>query len=373
MARPAKKRTGRKPIKRTAAKRAATRTAARRPAAKSAAAKRAPRGPKTKPFALDWHTHIFVPEVVSFNRDHMVVNGFRPAPPQEGRGFTRGEMTWDLDPVQRTKTMDDMRVDMQLISASLVHQCTYWAEPEESLNYDRMSNDRIADLCQKFPSRFVGIATVPLQAPELAARELERAVRELGLKGANISSNVNGVELGLAKLDPFWAKAQELDVPVYIHPHGSVSDRFQRYLLWNSIGQNLEETKAMLSLVHDGVMDDYPKLKIVFAHGGGFLPYAPGRVDRNSEEGRRERLGSKIKTRVSDYFDRFYYDTCLYDAAMLFTLASRVGADRLIMGSDYPVGDLDPVGFVERERSISDSTRKGILGGTAAKLLKLGA
>jgi aminocarboxymuconate-semialdehyde decarboxylase len=348
-------------------KRSAPKTAKR-------AAKRTSKGRKPKPFSLDWHTHIFVPEVVAFNKDHMVVNGFRPAPPQEGRGFTRGEMTWDLDPAQRTKTMDTMRVDMQLISASLVHQCTYWAEPEESLRYDRMSNDRIADLCAKFPSRFVGIATVPLQAPSLAAAELERAVTSLGLKGANISSNVNGKELGQAGLDVFWSKAEELDVPVYIHPHGSADMRFQRNLFWNSIGQNLEETMAMLSLVHDGVMDEHPRLKIVFAHGGGFLPYAPGRVDRNTDEERRPRLvGSKIKARVSDYFDRFYYDTCLYDPIMLGTLSARVGAERLIMGSDYPVGDLDPVGFVERERSISDATKKGILGGTASRLLKLGA
>jgi aminocarboxymuconate-semialdehyde decarboxylase len=369
MARAAKKRTVKKPAKRSAAKR---RSAPRLAAKKKTSA---PRGPKAKPFALDWHTHIFVPEAVAFNRDHMVVNGFRPAPQAaEGRSFTRGEMTWDLDPVKRTDTMDKMRVDMQLLSASLVHQCTYWADPEESLKYDRMSNERIAELCQKYPSRFVGIATMPLQAPELAAAELERAVKELGLKGGNISSHVNGTELGLAGLDPLWAKAVEIDVPIYIHPHGSASDRFQRFLFWNSIGQNLEETMAMLSLVHDGVMDAYPTLKIVFAHGGGFLPYAPGRVDRNTDNERRGRLnGSKIQGQVSEYFDQFYYDTCLYDPIMLNTLASRVGADRLIMGSDYPVGDLDPVGFVERERSIGDSVRKGILGGTASKLLKIGA
>jgi aminocarboxymuconate-semialdehyde decarboxylase len=302
------------------------------------------------------------------------MNGFRPVPQaQEGRNFTRGEMTWELDPVKRTDTMDKMRVDMQLLSASLVHQCTYWADPEDSLKYDRMSNDRIAELCHRFPSRFVGIATVPLQAPELAAAELERAVTDLGLKGANISSHVNGTELGMAGLEPFWAKAVELDVPVYIHPHGNGDPRYQRYLLWNSVGQNLEETMAMLSLVHDGVMDAYPDLKIVFAHGGGFIPYAPGRVDRNSEPERRERLASKIQGRVSEYLDRFYFDTCLYDAGMLYTLSQRVGPDRLIMGSDYPVGDLDPVGFVERERSLGEKERRGILGQTASELLKIGA
>jgi aminocarboxymuconate-semialdehyde decarboxylase len=374
MARAAKKK---KPTaKRTASKKrsAPKRTAARRSAARRGTATRTPRGPKAKPFALDWHTHIFVPEVVAFNRDHMVVNGFRPAPQaQEGRNFTRGDMTWDLDPAKRTETMDNMRVDMQLLSASLVHQCTYWADPQDSLKYDRMSNDRIADLCHKFPSRFVGIATVPLQAPQLAAQELERAVKELGLRGANISSHVNGTELGMAGLDPFWAKAVELDVPVYIHPHGNGDPRYQRYLFWNSIGQNLEETMAMLSLVHDGVMDAYPNLKIVFAHGGGFIPYAPGRVDRNSEAERRDRLASKIQARVSDYLDRFYFDTCLYDPVMLYTLSQRVGPDRLIMGSDYPVGDLDPVGFVERERTLGESERRGILGQTASRLLKIGA
>ena len=112
---------------------------------------------------------------------------------------------------------------------------------------------------------------------------------------------------------------------------------------------------------------------IVFAHGGGFIPYAPGRVDRNSEAERRDRLASKIQARVSEYLDRFYFDTCLYDPVMLYTLSQRVGPDRLIMGSDYPVGDLDPVGFVERERTLGESERRGILGQTASRLLKIGA
>ncbi len=346
--------------------------AAKKPTAKKPAPRRAPAKVKPRrPFAIDWHTHIFVPEVVAFNRDHMVVNGFRPAPADANRrGGERGGMTWQMDTDGRLAKMDDMRVDVQVVSASLVHQCTYWAEPQESLRYDRLSNDRIAEFCAVRPDRFVGIATVPLQAPKLAAAELERAVG-MGLKGANISSHVNGTELGLAGLDPFWAKAQALDVPVYIHPHGTMGDRFQRYLLWNSIGQSFEETMAMFSLIHDGVMDAYPKLKIVFAHGGGFLPFAPGRVDRNTSEERLERLGSKAKAMASTYLDRFWYDTCLYDAAMLDTLADRVGPDRLVMGSDYPVGELDPVGFIQQDRELSARDKAGVLGETAAKLLKL--
>ncbi len=356
-----------------AAKSSRSAPARRKPAPKKAApAAKAPAKIKPRrPFAIDWHTHIFVPEVVAFNADHMVVNGFRPAPENaDRRGGERGGMTWQMDTEGRLAKMDEMRVDVQVISASLVHQCTYWAEPQEALRYDRLSNDRIAEFCGQRADRFVGIATVPLQSPALAAAELERAVG-LGLRGANISSNVNGVELGLAGLDPFWEKAVELDVPVYIHPHGAVGDRFQRYLLWNSVGQSFEETMAMFSLIHDGVMDAYPKLKVVFAHGGGFLPYAPGRVDRNTSEERLERLGSKARDVASSYFDRFWYDTCLYDAVMLDTLADRVGPERLVMGSDYPVGELDPVGFVQQDKALSAADKRGVLGETAAKLLKL--
>ncbi len=360
-----RKASPRRAAKTAPAKRA--RAASKKPAARRAPAKVAPR----RPFAIDWHTHIFVPEVVAFNRDHMVVNGFRPAPESANRrGGERGGMTWQMDADGRLAKMDEMRVDVQVVSASLVHQCTYWAEPQDALRYDRLSNDRIAAFCAQRPDRFVGIATVPLQSPALAAAELERAVG-LGLKGANISSNVNGAELGLAGLEPFWEKAQALDVPVYIHPHGAVGDRFQRYLLWNSIGQSFEETMAMFSLIHDGVMDAYPKLKIVFAHGGGFLPYAPGRVDRNTSDERLERLGSKATGMASTYFDRFWYDTCLYDAAMLDTLADRVGPERLVMGSDYPVGELDPVGFIQQDRELSKADKTGVLGDNAAKLLKL--
>jgi aminocarboxymuconate-semialdehyde decarboxylase len=363
----------RKAAPRKAAKKpAARKSAAKKTVAKKAAPRRAPAAVKPRRrFAIDWHTHIFVPEVVAFNADHMVVNGFRPAPENANRrGGERGGMTWQMDTDGRLAKMDEMRVDVQVISASLVHQCTYWAEPQDALRYDRLSNDRIAEFCATRPDRFAGIATVPLQSPALAASELERAVG-LGLKGANISSNVNGVELGLAGLDAFWAKAQELDVPVYIHPHGTTGDRFQRYLLWNSIGQSFEETMAMFSLIHDGVMDAYPKLKIVFAHGGGFLPFAPGRVDRNTSGERLARLGSKAIDMASTYLDRFWYDTCLYDAMMLDALADRVGPERLVMGSDYPVGELDPVGFIQQDRELSTRDKAGVLGETAAKLLKL--
>lgn len=337
--------------------------------------RRAPAAVKPRrPLAIDWHTHIFLPEVVEFNRDHLVVNNFRPPTPEQMNrtGFTRGGMSWDPDPKARLKKMDEMRVDIQVLSASLVHQCTYWAPAHDALRMDKMSNDAIAEMCSYAPHRFVGIASVPLQAPDLAARELDRAVNQIGLRGANIASYVNDEEIGEARFWPFWAKAEELDVPVYIHPAGIRGERFQKYLLWNSVGQTIEETMAMFSLIHEGVMDAFPNLKVVMAHGGGFLPYYAGRVDRNTEAERRPRLGAKLTEVVSAYFKRFWYDTCMYDPFTLRSLAARVGPSRLVMGSDYPVGDLDPVGFVWKERALSETAKVGILGKNAARLLKIG-
>ena len=161
-------------------------------------------------------------------------------------------------------------------------------------------------------------------------------------------------------------------MPVYIHPHGFTdTSRMGQYFLWNSIAQPLEEAMAMASIIYSGLMDRYPRLKIVMAHGGGYLPYYAGRVDRAFEVRPETRVN--IDRKPSAYMRRFYYDTCVYNPDMIQFLASKVGASRIVMGSDYPVfmKDPDPIAFVKKVRGLNPAQRRGILGGTAARLLRL--
>jgi aminocarboxymuconate-semialdehyde decarboxylase len=238
------------------------------------------------------------------------------------------------------------------------------------LKIHRLLNDTIGEMVAAKPDRFAGLATVPLQSVPMAIKELDRAVTKLGLRGVNISSFVKGRDLDDKGLHPFWTKAQDLNVPIYIHPAGAKDDRLQRYFLWNSVGQPYEEAMAITALIYGGVLDKFPRLNFVVAHGGGFVPHYDGRLDRNFY---RSEHKYGLKAPPSKYLKRLFFDTCVYNPEVAKNLAKKVGGSRLIMGSDYPVGEIDPIAFVKKDRSLSKTARDGILGKTAAKLLKIGA
>ena len=200
--------------------------------------------------------------------------------------------------------------------------------------------------------------------------EMERAVGQLKLKVANISSSYNGVYMGDPLYHLFWAAVHAHDVTVWIHPEGIRDPWFQRYALWNSAGQSIEETKVMASLVYEGVMERFPGLKVVMAHGGGYFPHYLGRMDRNTQN-RPDTVKNIGGKKPSDFLRAFHYDTCVYDPQVLQVLLERVGSDRLVMGSDYPVGEKDPIGFVESCPGVSKLDLALIAGGNAARLLGL--
>ena len=325
--------------------------------------------------AIDFHAHIMVPEVVSFARKHMVGSGL-PKDPRIGkaahekmrkkRESISSRMT---DMKLRLRDMDRMGVDIQVLTASLVHQCTYWADPRKSLEMERLTNDRIAEMVDHNPERFVGLGSVPLQDTAKAVKELDRCIKELGFRGVQISSTAGKKELGDTRLRKFWAKAQELDTLVYIHPSGITDPRYQRYQLWNSVGQLLEEAMAISSLFCGGVMDEFPKLKICVAHGGGYMPYSTGRLDRNYLEKPHTRLD--MRKAPSDYMRSCHYESCVYEESILQYLVQKAGHDRIVMGSDYPVGESDPVGFIQNAKGLSRAAKDAILWKTAARLLKI--
>ncbi|MFM9967021.1 MAG: amidohydrolase family protein [Burkholderiales bacterium] len=329
-----------------------------------------------KPVVIDFHCHMRVPEVVAFCKGHGP-DASVPDHPNYTAAAKKLDAEWAQmhrmrtgDMTTRLALMDEQGVDIQVLSPSGISQYTLWADPETSLKWERRLNDGMAEMVASVPGRFVGLGSLPLHAPELAIKEMQRCIGELGLRGIQIGAHAEVMDLGDARMKPFWAAAQRLDVALFLHPAGLTDSRYKPYHLWNSLGQPLEEAMAMASLWYEGVLDEFPRLKICVAHGGGFLPYYAGRVDRNYEDKPFTRVNMKKKP--SDYIrENFYYDTSVYNPDLLEVLIERVGHSRVIMGSDYPSGEDDPVGFVRQMKRLSAADKAAILGGNAAKFLGL--
>ena len=330
-----------------------------------------------KTIAIDIHAHMMDRDVYAATVGHSVFGKATVDPSlgpqarkkaQERSDFVCARMS---DATERLAEMDKMGVDVQVLTASLVHQCTYWAEPAESLRLERKLNDTLAAMVATNPKRLVGLGTVPLHAPELAAREAERCMRELKLRGFNISTTAGDLEIGDRRLWPFWEKAAEHGAVVYIHPAGNPSSRFEKHFLWNSVGQNFEEAMAIASLMYEGVLETFPNVRICLSHGGGYMPLCMGRVSRNYLE--KPTTRANMKKSPDEYLRQLYYDSCVYDHDVLRHLVEKVGASQVILGSDYPVGEQKPIEFVRDTPGISDADKEKIIGGNAAKMFGIHA
>jgi len=337
-------------------------------------ARRAPARRRGSSPVIDFHSHIIVMEVCDFvkrNRPpeateyQLVDNYLRGAAAQRKR---HPRATADALEA-RLADMDEAGVDIQVVFCHVAQYC-YWASPEDGARMARLGNDRLAEFVAQKPERFVGMGMVPLQDPAAAVAELERMVGALGLRAVAVNTHVDGVELGDARHDPFWARAKALGVPVFVHPSGFAHPRFTRHLMWNGVGQPIEEAIAMSSLIYEGVLDRFPELKVGIAHGGGFLPYYAGRVDRNFRN--RPHETPRISREPSEYMRRLFYDTVVYNVDMLEFLAHKVGPERIVLGGDYPVGEDDPVAFV-RKAKLGAREKRMILGENAARLLGIPA
>lgn len=274
---------------------------------------------------------------------------------------------------ERLKDMDRMGVDIQAVCPAPYH-FFYFTEPAYGAELAREVNEGIAKLAADHPDRFVGLGSVPLQNSQLAIRELEYAVKKLGLRGVEICTNVNGKNLTdpSLKLDKFFARCEELGVVIFMHPLGyTQGDRLTNHYFNNVIGNPLESTVAVSHLIFDGVMARYPKLKVIVAHGGGFVAHYWARMDH--AWGARADCRTVIKRKPSSYLEKFYFDTITHDPEMLKRLIERFGADHVVLGTDYPydMGDEDPLGMVARVKRLPKASRDLITGGNAAKLLKL--
>lgn len=274
------------------------------------------------------------------------------------------------DVALRLEHMDEARVDVQLFS-SWIDLTGYSLPTPQALHYSRLFNDLLAETVAASDGRFLGLCTVPLQAPDEAATELRRAVVDLGMVGVEIATTVDGRDLDDPDLDPFWAAAAELRVPVLIHPYASLKGRgVSRYFLSNLVGNPAESTLAIAHMLFGGVLDRHPDLRPVMVHGGGFAPWQVGRWD-NGFDNVGHLTAEHIRTRPSELLERVYFDTVLHDPERIAALVGFVGDQRVVLGSDYPfpMGDLAPVDTLDRVEGLSDDQRSAILGGNVERLL----
>ncbi len=270
----------------------------------------------------------------------------------------------------RLADMDKAGVDLQVLS--LNPPMVYFADAALGARLARIYNDELAAAVAGRPDRLAGLATVPLQDVPAAVAELERAVRQLGLRGAYIGSNVCGKDLDHPDLLPFFAKAEALRAPIFIHPIDILGiERLRAYYLHNGLGNPFDTALAAARLIFGGVLDRFPRLRVCLAHAGGALPFLIGRLDRVYRV--RAEARERIHRRPTAYLRRFTFDTITHHGPALQYLIGLVGADRVALGSDYrfDMGALDPAAALDGVRGLKRREREAILGGVAAKLLKL--
>jgi aminocarboxymuconate-semialdehyde decarboxylase len=314
---------------------------------------------------VDIHSHCFVPEVWDLVKDTNLAAA--------AKGNLTGNIA--LGNPQRLIDMDAQGIDYQTIN---VNAWGYSADRALARDLIKLQNEKISQWCAKHPDRFVGMATLALQHPDLAADQLDEAVNKLGMRGAAIGGSVEGQELSDRKFDPFWAKAEQLGIMVFMHPQQAPGTTQNPRLqgkggLGNTIGNPLETTVFFSHLIFEGTLDRFPGLKICGAHAGGYLPSYSGRSDALC--GRGGALGADcraLKKKPSEYFrSQLYIDTMIFHEEGLRHLVAEVGVDHIFYGTDYPFDWPVGIDFVLNAPFLSNADKEAILGGNLIKLLRI--
>lgn len=296
------------------------------------------------------------------------------------------------DPRRRIEDCERVGVTMQVISTVPV-MFSYWAKPADALDLSRRLNDHIAEVVREHPAHFAGLGTIPLQDPDLAAGELERCVRELGLRGAEIGTHVDAnqhfgrldpLNLDNAALQPVWSMAEQVDAALFVHPWDMVGkERMPKYWLPWLVGMPAETSLAICSMIFGGVLERFPKMRVAFAHGGGAFPFTVGRIEHGFHV-RPDLVAIDNHINPRDYLARpgdngatiparFYVDSLVHDADAFHFLRRLFGTERIALGSDYPfpLGEAHPGTLVEAVPDLSAEDRARVLGGTAREFLGL--
>jgi aminocarboxymuconate-semialdehyde decarboxylase len=275
----------------------------------------------------------------------------------------------DLD--ARVRAMDDTGVDIQLLSG-WIDLTAYALDEGAAVQYSRRFNEILGEEAGKHPDRFLGLGTVPLQSPRRAAEELAYVVRDLGMAGVQVATTVDGTDLDEAGLDPFWEAAEDLGCLIVLHPCDPLPGvDLSRNFLDNMIGRPAESTIAVGHLLFSGTLERFPGLVMCVVHGGGFVPYQLGRMQRGFDAVPRL-AAQNISKPPAELARLLYYDTVLHDPGPLAFLVDQVGADHVVMGTDYPfpMGDSHPVDTVKAIPGLSDRQRELILGGNVVRMLE---
>jgi aminocarboxymuconate-semialdehyde decarboxylase len=332
---------------------------------------------RPKSLTIDIHAHVAIPEAAALVKPHLDLSTIPLAHfaspvtkslSQKQEEDIRSRITGHDE---RLDELDAMGVDMQLVCPP-PNQCYYTVPLDIAVKASQVVNDGLAAFVAKRPDRFVALGTVPLQDGDEASHELERCIKQLGFKGVEILTNVDGKEISERAYEPFWKKAEELGALVLLHPNGFTEGRrLSRHYFNNVIGNPFETTLALHYLIFDDVLERHPNLKILAVHGGGYLAAYSGRIDH--AWGARSDSHADLPHPPTSYLKRIYFDTVVFTPHQLKNLVDVFGADHIVMGTDYPfdMAEYDPVGHVASVESFDSSTVAAIAGLNAKKLLGL--
>jgi aminocarboxymuconate-semialdehyde decarboxylase len=328
-------------------------------------------------FTIDIHTHILPENIPSF-RERFGYGGFihlehhvpcKARMMMDNKFFREVEDNcWDAE--ARMKECNEHHVDVQVLSTVPV-MFSYWAKPQDCLQVSRFLNDHIAEIVDRYPKRFIGLGTLPMQDPELAIQELQRC-KDIGLAGVEIGSHVNDWNLNDPNIFPVFEACQDLDMCVFIHPWDMMGkNKMERYWLPWLVGMPAETSLAICSMIFGGVFEKLPKLRVAFAHGGGSFPATVGRVEHGFNV-RPDLCAVDNEINPRDYLGKFWIDSLVHDPKVLEYVVDLIGADRIALGTDYPfpLGELQP-GQLIHSMSYDDKLKEQLLSGSALSWLNL--
>jgi aminocarboxymuconate-semialdehyde decarboxylase len=318
---------------------------------------------------VDIHAHVRVPEAWDLVKDRIGREG-RAGDVTQASPDNPSNMHNDVE--KHLADLDEMGIDVQALS---INPFWYWADEDLARKIIQLQNEKIAEFCAAHPTRFAGLGSVALQHPSLAVEQMEDGVKKLGMRGFAIGGSVNGDDLSDPKFHPFWAKAEELETLIFIHPQAAGTPIDEKRLkgngfLDNVVGHRLETTLALTHLIQEGTLDLFPRLKICAAHGGGYLPSYSSRNDQCLIA--FPNLCKPLKKPPTEYLKQLYYDSVLFTPEDMRHLIAVVGPSQVVVGTDYPtLWNRTPVDRILAVPGLKDEERISIFGNTAAKLLKI--
>jgi aminocarboxymuconate-semialdehyde decarboxylase len=334
--------------------------------------------PRPRCLCVDAHTHLSVPHAATIAKPY-----YRPELEPRALHSSAETLRYNSeyrasalntaqfeDAEQRLADMDAQGVDVQLLSVPPT-EYFYWLPEDEALRANRIQHERFAEVVRRWPDRFAAVANVPMAYPSLAAQMLREAHRDYGFRGVEISADVLGHDLDDRRFDAVWETVVELDMTVILHPQGFThGQRFSDYYLVNVICMPLASTLAVTRMILGGVWSRHPDLRVMVVHGGGYLPFYVARTDHAWRV--RPELRHHLDVPPSEVLRSIYVDTNVFDARMVDQLVSDLGAEHVLMGTDYPfdMSTVDPVGFL-MDVELNDADRELVLGGNAARLFDI--